>query len=358
MAGKSLQIYGKQAVFHTSGAMCGTAAELVASEFFLGFLASFLEHLRAMDHPVLEKMDQHGSATLTVPQWQQLLAAICEQPLPEAALALPHAVDFLAPHRRKALLEFLEAFYDYWRSYDRYMVLTTEAGPGGADQRPYRAFNTSVEAFTQLVRGLYREWPRTSAAAGRAIYRQVAAGAEVGVSPRPQAGRCRRTARSCSRHPLHPPGLDVPADAAGPADQHAHRQFTEVAATRSPASAWSAEQWLCYPALVGRVVVFVYFHQRFAGLGLSLANLFEHGFGRGDRRRPRRRLPLRRPRGGAGRVSASCPRCSTTTPRVACSSRRCPWRTASATSATSRRWSSRCTTWPPWTAAGMPFHGA
>jgi len=35
------------------------------------------------------------------------------------------------------------------------------------------------------------------------------------------------------------------------------------------------EQWLCYPALVGRLVVSVYFHQRFAGLGLSLANLFE-----------------------------------------------------------------------------------
>ena len=36
-----------------------------------------------------------------------------------------------------------------------------------------------------------------------------------------------------------------------------------------------ADRWLCYPAVVGRLVVFVYIEQRFFGLGLSLANLFE-----------------------------------------------------------------------------------
>ncbi len=34
-------------------------------------------------------------------------------------------------------------------------------------------------------------------------------------------------------------------------------------------------KWLCYPAQVGPLVVFIYFHQCFIGLGSSLANLFE-----------------------------------------------------------------------------------
>jgi len=100
MSDKSLQIYGKQAVFHTPGSMCGSAGELVASDFFQRFLGAFLEHLRSQDHPVLEQMGQQdpgAPAPLSVPQWQQLFAALCQQPLEDAALALPHAVDFLAP---------------------------------------------------------------------------------------------------------------------------------------------------------------------------------------------------------------------------------------------------------------------
>lgn len=275
MAGKSLQIYGKQAVFHTSGAMCGTAAELVASEFFLGFLASFLEHLRAMDHPVLEKMDQHGSATLTVPQWQQLLAAICEQPLPEAALALPHAVDFLAPHRRKALLEFLEAFYDYWRSYDRYMVLTTEAGPGGADQRPYRAFNTSVEAFTQLVRGLYRELCENVSGDHPRIYRQVPAGCNAGFIAAPKASPMPPELREVlSGIPfIRQVWIDPPMILDPPSNT---RTGSFRAVDRNPVAGLSLkrEEWLCYPAQVGPMVMFLYFHLQFIGQGCALANLF------------------------------------------------------------------------------------
>jgi hypothetical protein len=36
-----------------------------------------------------------------------------------------------------------------------------------------------------------------------------------------------------------------------------------------------ARDWICYPAVVGPIVVFVFVRQRFLGLGLSLANLFE-----------------------------------------------------------------------------------
>jgi hypothetical protein len=52
-------------------------------------------------------------------------------------------------------------------------------------------------------------------------------------------------------------------------------QFTEVAENPLHGLTLEREHWLCYPALVGRLVVFVYFERRFAGLGLSLANLFE-----------------------------------------------------------------------------------
>jgi hypothetical protein len=35
------------------------------------------------------------------------------------------------------------------------------------------------------------------------------------------------------------------------------------------------EHWVCYPAIVGSLTIFVYFHQQFIGLGCALGNLFE-----------------------------------------------------------------------------------
>ncbi len=275
MTGKSLQIYGKQAVFHTAGSLCGSAGELVASEFFLNFLETFLEHLKAVDHPVLEQMDQQGPAALSVRQWQQLFAAICEQPLEDAALRLPHAVDFLAPQRRKALLEFLEAFYDYWRSYDRYMVLTTEAGPGGADQRPYRAFNTSVESFTQLVRGLYRDFCENVSGDHPRVYRQVPAGCNAGFIAAPKASPMPPELREVlSGIPFIRQVWIDPPMILDPSSNTRTGSFREV--DRNPVAGLdlNREEWLCYPAQVGPMVIFLYFHLQFIGQGCALANLF------------------------------------------------------------------------------------
>jgi len=275
MNGKSLQIYGKQAVFTTAGSLCGSAAELVGSDFFLGFLATFLDHLKAVDHPVLEQMGQQGGSALSVKQWQQLFAAICDQPLEDAALRLPHAVDFLAPQRRKALLEFVEHFYDFWRSYDRFMVLSTEAGPGGSDQRPYRAFNTSIESFTHLVRGIYRDFCENVSGDHPRIYRQVPAGCNAGFIAAPKASPMPADLREVlggipfiRQVWLDPPMILDPSSNT--------RTGSFQAVDRNPVLGLSLkrEEWLCYPAQVGPLVMFLYFHMQFVGQGCALANLF------------------------------------------------------------------------------------
>ena len=276
MAEKSLQIYGKQAVFHTTGAMCAQAQDLVGSAFFLGFLNAFLEHLRAVDHPVLELLNQQKAGALTAEQWRALFAALCDLPLEEAALRLPHAVDFLAPARRKALLEFLEAFYDFWRSYDRFLVLCAEPGPDGAERRPYRAFNASIESFTHLVRGLYRDiWENISGDHPR-IYRQVPAGCNAGLIAAPRASPLPLAVREVlGGIPfIRQMWIDPPMILDPPANTRTG-QFQEVDRNPVLGLVLDRNEWLCYPAQVGSVVVFIYFHLQFVGLGCALANLFE-----------------------------------------------------------------------------------
>lgn len=276
MVDNSLQLFEKQAVFHTAGALCGTGRDVVQSAFFARFLDIFLDHLRGQDHPVLELMGQQGQDALDVGQWQALFATLSETSLEDAALGLPQAVDFLAPARRKGLLEFVEAFYDHWRSYDRYMVLHSEAGPGGSDHRPYRAFDASIQAFTHLVRGLYRDLCENVSGDHPRIYRQVPAGCNAGFIAAPKASPMPLAMRQVlGGIPfIRQMWIDPPMILDPPCNTRTG-SFREVPDNPVLGLDLDPAQWLCYPAQVGPLVIFQYFHLQFVGLGCALANLFE-----------------------------------------------------------------------------------
>ena len=40
-------------------------------------------------------------------------------------------------------------------------------------------------------------------------------------------------------------------------------------------AAFDPEDWVCYPAKVGEILMFIYFHKRYLSLGTSLSNLLE-----------------------------------------------------------------------------------
>ncbi|MBN1257982.1 MAG: phosphoenolpyruvate carboxykinase, partial [Planctomycetes bacterium] len=52
-------------------------------------------------------------------------------------------------------------------------------------------------------------------------------------------------------------------------------EFTKVAENPLRGLQLSPKEWLCFPAKVGPVTIFVYFHQKFMELGCALCNLFE-----------------------------------------------------------------------------------
>ena len=126
------------------------------------------------------------------------------------------------------------------------------------------------------MRATYRDVAENITGRRPRVLRQVAAGAEVGVYavrhkwPVPARYRELLTGIPFVRDLLlYPPLLlDPPMNTRT-------GQFTEAADNPLDGLKLEREDWLCYPAIVGRTTVFVYFHRRFMGLGLSLANLFE-----------------------------------------------------------------------------------
>ena len=172
------------------------------------------------------------------------------------------------------LYEFIEGLYDYWRKFERFLVCDSDGDV--LDQRPYRTFNSTVETLMNLVRGTYRDIQENLSGLHPRIYRQVSAGAEVATIalPKKMPGLGKYAAQLESvpvirQVCLYPPMLINP-----PMNKRTG-SFEQVGVNPLDLAQVNAEEWLCYPARVGKKLVLVYFHERFFELGFSMSNLFE-----------------------------------------------------------------------------------
>ena len=103
----------------------------------------------------------------------------------------------------------------------------------------------------------------------------MAAGCEVGLIIAPQPWPIRKDYIINLNGHLYPAGLAVSALIIYPPMNKRTGQFRRI--NENPLKYISLEdgKWFCYPAQVGPLVIFIYFHQSVIGLGCALANLFE-----------------------------------------------------------------------------------
>ena len=265
---------GNQAIMHTDGILCGTKPEVVNSRAFEAVMFMFLDHLIEKGDPILDGLQPDASTLAGKTYLLRLLRTLSEMPLEHAARTIPSADVYLENPR--PLYLFVEKFYDFWRSFDRYLVCHSEKGPQSHDVRPYRTFTATTERMKDLVRGLYRDICENITGEHCRVYRQVSAGADVGLIAVHKAWAPQTPAVSILEDiPFIRQVLINPPLIIDPPENRRTGQFLRVNTNPLDGLSLDKSKWLCYPAQVGPVVIFIYFHQMFMGLGISLANLFE-----------------------------------------------------------------------------------
>ena len=178
---KRCDIESRQIVLDVERQLCDDKKALLASDVFARVVASYCNRLCRNGSPIIEPL---LAARDTGADWNdvvRLLQALAEMPLDEAARRLPQWAEFTREGKRHELHAFVEGLYDYWRSFDRYVVLHSEPGPSGFDQRPYRSFNLTVENLTHIIRATYRDVCENITGDHPRIYRQVEAGCNVAL---------------------------------------------------------------------------------------------------------------------------------------------------------------------------------
>jgi len=252
--------------------ICATELEIIESELF-GEIVTIAIRKLAKRHSIL--LDVFGRQDVTdedVRLFIEILKRLLKASVAQVRASYPLSNPLLRdPAQFNDLIEYI---YNFWRSFDRFIITDERKGDDG-DKKPYRTFNMTLGHLTNLVRGMYRDIQENVTGQHPRIYRQVSACAEVATIavrhgvPLPEVYQHLNSVPMIRQMLLYPPLI------LNPMMNKRGGKFERVMENPIAGFDFNTEEWLCYPAKVGELIVLVYFHLNYAELGHSLSNLFE-----------------------------------------------------------------------------------
>lgn len=293
-----LEFFGNSAVLHSAGRVCETPEDLLRSAHFRQILDAYLDGLSRHHSMLLDifgkEPEQFASriksffevfrpgAEDTVIQEKREITEEERDLLVETLVLLVKLKAEEIPgvlkgaerlfHDKGLFMQFIDGLYEHWRRLDRFLIVANDRH----NLRPRTVIKENVEKLNNLIINIYRDIRDDLASCPPRTYRQIRAAAEMTVVTQrhadfPLSGVYAPWAEvPLIRHSIIAPPLIL-----NPPMNKRTGSFEKT--TRNPASLFQpvVNDWLCYPAKVGALVIYVYFHKVFIELGLALCNLFE-----------------------------------------------------------------------------------
>jgi hypothetical protein len=272
MQKSSLRIVGNKAVLNIRERMCETAEELLASEKFRAVLDHCINQLKSKDSPLLDIFNNGVADEASTDDLVKTLSLLVKY----ESNVVPHIFDKSGVFLKdiQLLNSFVEYLYDYWRHFDRFIINDSEGDR--LDKRPYRTFNETIEHLTHLIRTVYRHIQENITGSHPTVYRQVPAGAEMAVISLPKdISWPDKKYKKLNTIPVIRQILIYPPLVIQQPMNKRTGDFKKIQQNPVDLAELNSDDWLCFPAKVGRFIIMVYFHLNFFELGLSMCNLFQ-----------------------------------------------------------------------------------
>lgn len=266
------KIFDRKVVIRIKERICETPEELVDSELFKRVLTIMLSDLGKRQSRLLEIFNNknlitEGDTAILI----STIRALIKLPISQVPSIVPQSEQFTRdPH---LLEEFLRYFYNYWRNFDRFLIC--HSSEDDLDKRPYRTFHTSAEQLMHLVRAVWRSVYDNVSGSHPNIFRQVSSGAGVAAITTTKALLQTAGYESLNAIPVIRDIMLFPPLVIDPPMNKRTGQFIEVADNPLHRTKLNPDEWLCYPARIGDMLINLYFHETFYDLGFALTNLFE-----------------------------------------------------------------------------------
>jgi hypothetical protein len=272
MNNSSYQIFDNKVIIRLRDRISDKSEDLLSSGLFLEILQRCIVELQRRNSRLLGIFDHAEISSEDINTLVDTLHYLIRLP-PENVQKI---VDGSAQFFRDRVLfnDFIEFLYNYWRNLQRLIVCDSQGD--SFDERPYRTFNNTVETLMHVVRGTYRDIQENITGNHPRIYRQVRAGAEIAAIALPkdipyEDPACKKLNQiSVIRQVLIYPPLIF-----NPPMNKRKGVFERVYKNPLDNLELDSNQYLCYPARVGKLLVMIYFTVHYFELGFSMCNLFE-----------------------------------------------------------------------------------
>lgn len=168
-------------------------------------------------------------------------------------------------------IRFVEALYDHWRHITRYSLVTTRTANG----MQLANFIEADSRFNQLILTLYRTIEERLQGKKNRIYRQLNAGTNACVVTREVPWITPSGYETLTRIPfIDSLMLRTPLILHTKCNKR-YGSFSETFKNPLDDLKLDRNEWFCFPAKIGELTAFIYFHRDFISSGISLGNLFE-----------------------------------------------------------------------------------
>ncbi len=173
---------------------------------------------------------------------------------------------------KSVFIELIELLYNYWRRLERVTVVRNrQLGDGLQNVR----FIQANQLLNELILSIYRRTEETVMGYNHRVYRQTIAGANAGLMLNDVSWNCPIEYKGLAHIPfistvvLNPPYISYTKKNTrdGIFQEHQTNPLANIILNE--------DDFFLFPAKVGNLLAFVYFHKDFMCHGLGIANLFE-----------------------------------------------------------------------------------
>ncbi|GAP14780.1 hypothetical protein LARV_02556 [Longilinea arvoryzae] len=266
------QLFDDKVILRVRDRVCSKPEHLLANPLFQDVLKRYIAELSRKRSPLLGIFAKEPVTGKDIDLLVTTFKYLLKVPADLVPRLDPDSEQFFRD--RYLFNEFIEQFYNYWRRMHR-LIICDSVGDR-LDKRPYRTFHDTVETLMHVVRSTYRDLQENVTGNHPRIYRQVSAGAEAATIALPVEIKLPGAPYAILKDIsvirqvlIYPPMIYN-----SPMNKR-KGEFERVSSNPLAGMNLNSQDWLCYPAKVGPLLILIYFTLPFFELGFSLSNLFE-----------------------------------------------------------------------------------
>ena len=240
-----------------------TKSGLIKSEEFHQVMSQFLHTLKEKDAELYDWAAGDREESVAVRELCRLARTIIVFDMDEIDSPYIDGTD--------RALRFVETMYDFWRDHQRYSVTTNRVSDVESSELIVRD-----SQFNELIRNTFRQLEQTLSGRVNKVLRQQHSGTNAAI-----AGYYLDEVDLSERYHFLKDIMFIDSimlrtpTILHPKNTKREGMFEETG--KNPAFTFSGdpEEFFCYPAKVGGLLLFICFHRDFMANGVSCANLFE-----------------------------------------------------------------------------------